>query len=280
MIKSVIVSIICLIILTSFTEVLAQEETSTLLGKNVKEWHAIAIALISENRHEEAIKYYDKILEVNPEDQKALLNKGSVLKDLERYEEAIKYYDKILEVNPDHVKALSNKGISIAFLVDSRGNTCDECWLEAEELIFRAVELEPKNKLAESIMYQFMSGTFLVSERDSIYDISTRITVRDSSGNLISVSEESNSRYLPYPYTDEIFERYVIDEGMMIDGKVYDIAQNVEIFVPVEDTAGAFAISPTKYGHVVDVFFSFIPMIFHEPDDKILVEWTIIKEVT
>ena len=44
MIKSVIVSIICLIILTSFTEVLAQEETSTLLGKNVKEWHAIAIA--------------------------------------------------------------------------------------------------------------------------------------------------------------------------------------------------------------------------------------------
>ena len=271
MIKSIIVGIICLIIFTSFTEVLGQEENSITSEKNLKEWHAIGVALISENRYEEAIKYYDKILEVNPDDQKALLNKGSVLKDLERYEEAIKYYDKILEVNPDHVKALSNKGISLAWLQE---------WSEAEELIFRAVELEPENKLAQSTMYQFLSGIPLVSDRDSIYDISTRITIRDSSGNLISVSESSNSRYSPYSFTDKIFEKYIIDEGVMIDGRVYDIAQSVETFVPTDNVAGAFAISPTKYGHVVNVFFSFIPMIFHEPDDKVLVEWTIIKEIT
>jgi len=271
MIKTIILGIVCLIILTSFTEVLAQEETSTPLGKNVNEWHAIGVALISENRHEEAIKYYDKILEVNPEDQKALLNKGSVLKDLERYEEAIKYYDKILEVNPNNVKVLSNKGISLAFLQE---------WSEAEKIIFRAVELEPENKFAQSTMYQFLSGTNLVPERDSIYDISTRITIRDSSGNLISVSEESNSRYLPYPYTNMIFEKYIIDEGVMIDGKVYDIAQSVETFVPTDNSAGAFAISPTRYGHTIDVFFSFIPMIFLELDDKVLIEWTIKKEVT
>ena len=237
MIKSIIVGIICLIIFTSFTEVFGQEENSITSEKNLKEWHAIGVALISENRHEEAIKYYDKIL----------------------------------EVNPDHVKALSNKGISLAWLQE---------WSEAEELIFRAVELEPENKLAQSTMYQFLSGIPLVSDRDSIYDISTRITIRDSSGNLISVSESSNSRYSPYSFTDKIFEKYIIDEGVMIDGRVYDIAQSVETFVPIDNVAGAFAISPTKYGHVVNVFFSFIPMIFHEPDDKVLVEWTIIKEIT
>ena len=237
MIKSIIVGIICLIIFTSFTEVFGQEENSITSEKNLKEWHAIGVALISENR----------------------------------YEEAIKYYDKILEVNPDHVKALSNKGISLAWLQE---------WSEAEELIFRAVELEPENKLAQSTMYQFLSGIPLVSDRDSIYDISTRITIRDSSGNLISVSESSNSRYLPYPLTDRIFEKHVIEEGVIIDGKVYDIAQNVDTFVPNDNASGAFSISHSKYGHPIDVFFSFVPMIFHEMDDSILTEWRIVKEVT
>ena len=74
MIKSIILVIAGIIILTSFTEVLAQENISVLLGKNVKEWHSIGVALISEGKHEEAIKYYDKILELNPNDEKALVN--------------------------------------------------------------------------------------------------------------------------------------------------------------------------------------------------------------
>jgi tetratricopeptide (TPR) repeat protein len=271
MIKSLIVGLSCLIIFTSFTEVVAQEEISILLGKNVKEWHAIGIALISEKKHEEAIKYYDKILEINPEDQKALLNKGSVLKDLERYEESIKYYDRILEINPDHVKALASKGLSLEFLLQ---------WAEAEELIFRAVELEPDNKQIQGIKYQFLEGVPTISERDSVYEIKLRVTVRDSSGNLVSISESSNSRYLPYPITDKIFERYIIDEGVMIDGKAYDIAQNVDSYVPDDNASGAFTISTTKYGHVLNVFFSFVPMIFLETDDKVIAEWTIIKEIT
>ena len=270
MIKRVFLGILCLIVLTSFTEVAAQEVT-ILLGKNVKEWHAIGVALISEGRHEEAIKYYDRILEVNPEDQKALLNKGSVLKDLEKYEEAIKYYDRILEVNPNHVKALASKGLSLAFLLQ---------WTEAEELISRAVELEPDNKQIQGIKYQFLAGAPTIPDHDSVYDIKLRVTVRDSSGNLVSVSESSNSRYLPYSITDKIFERHVIEEGVIIDGKIYDIAQNVDSFVPEDNASGAFAISHTKYGHPIDVFFSFLPMIFHEMDDKILTEWRITKEVT
>ena len=63
MIRILITAIVSLIVLTSFMEVIAQEDISLLLGKNVKEWHAIGSALISEGRHEESIKYYDKILE-------------------------------------------------------------------------------------------------------------------------------------------------------------------------------------------------------------------------
>ena len=271
MIKSLIVGISCLIIFTSFTEVVAQEEISILLGKNVKEWHAIGAALISEERYEESIKYYDKILEINPEDQKALLNKGSVLKDLKRYEESIKYYDKILEINPNHVKALASKGISLAFLLE---------WSEAEKFIFRAVELEPEIKAIQAMKYQFLEAAPTIPDHDSIYDIKLRVTVRDSSGNLVSISESSNSRYLPYPLTDKIFENNVIEKGVIINEKVFDIAQNVGTFVPEDNASGAFSISYTKYDHPIDVFFSFVPMIFHEIDDNVLTEWRITKEVT
>ena len=89
--------------------------------------------------------------------------------------------------------------------------------------------------------------------------------------DLLEISKSFNSEEKTSPFENT---------GVMIDGKVYDIAQSVETFVPTDNVAGAFAISPTKYGHVVNVFFSFIPMIFHEPDDKVLVEWTIIKEIT
>ena len=270
MIKSIILVIAGIIILTSFTEVLAQENISVLLGKNVKEWHSIGIALISEGKHEEAIKYYDKILELNPNDEKALVNKGSILKDLERYEEAIKYYDKILELNPKHVKALANKGLSYASLLE---------WSEAEKFIFRAVELEPDNKDVQSIKFQFFKGAPSRLAHDSVFDINLRVTVRDSSGNLVSVSEASNTRYLPYSITEEVFERYMIEENIVLDGKVYDIAQKTDLMTATDDATGLFGLSVTKYGHEFDVFLGFAPMIFTEIDDKITIEWRILKEL-
>ena len=236
MIKSLIVGLSCLIIFTSLTNVVAQEEISNLLGKNVKEWHAISAALISEERHEESIKYYDKIL----------------------------------EINPNHIKAISSKAIALSFLKE---------WSEAEKLIFRAVELEPENKIIQGMMYQFIAQRHSIIAHDSVYDIKLRATVRDSSGNLVSVSESSNARYLPYPITDEIFEKHLIEEGVIINGKTYDIAKRVDSFVPEDNATGAFGFTITKYGHEFDVFLGFVPMILTEPDEKITIEWRIQKEI-
>ena len=234
--KSGILSVCCLMTLTMFAGAFAQEEVSILLGKDVKEWHAIAAALISEGRHDESIKYYDKIL----------------------------------EINPDHVKALASKGIALSFL--------DE-WDLSEELIFRAVELEPENKIIQGMMYQFMSYGDSVIAHDSIYDINFRATVRDSSGNLVSVSESSNTRYLPYPITEEIFEKHLINKGVIIDVKMYDIAQRVGEMTVDGHLTGAFTFTVTKYGHELDIFLGFVPMVLTEPGDKITTEWKILKEI-
>ena len=271
MIKILITTIVSLIILTSIIEVTAQEDILLLLGKDVKDWHAIGAALISEGRHEESIKYYDRILEVNPEDQRAMLNKGSVMLELERYEDAIKEYNDILEVNPNNVKALVSKGMALSFL---------QKYDEALFVIDKALLLEPDNKIVREKKANFLSGAMTVPAHDSIYDINLRITVRDSSGSLVSISESTNTRYLPYFITEKVFTAFENRGTIVSDGKVYEIVQKTDTFEPSDDAMGLFSIFKISEGFAIDVFEAFTPMVLLEKDDTITAEWTIKKDVT
>ena len=271
MIKILITFIVSLIVLTSFTEVTAQEDISLSLGKDVKDWHAIAAALISEGRHEESIKYYDRILEINPEDQRALLNKGSVLLELDRYEDSIKQYDKILEINPDNVKALVSKGMALSFL---------QQYDEALFVIDKALSMEPDNKIVREKKANFLSGAMTVPAHNSIYDINLRVTVRDSSGNLVSVSESTNTRYLPYSITEKVFAEAFDNKATIVnDGKKYEIVQKIDTFEPSDNAMALFSIYRISEGFIIDVFEAFTPMVLLEKDDTLTAEWTILKEI-
>lgn len=264
--------VICLTILFSIQIAFADEELPLPEGKNVKEWYAIGIALISENRYEEAIKYYDKILEINPNDEKALLNKGSVLIELDRIEEAIKHYERIIEINPNNVKALASKGIALAHLQE---------YNDALVMIDRALLLDPDNEIVKGKKANFLSGAPTIPAHDSVYEIKFRITVRDSSGSLISVSESTNTRYLPYEITDEIFAKgFDSKDTVMIDGTLYERVKKFEGAASVDDRSGMFSITTTLDGWMIDVFQAFTPMIIIEKDDVATIEWTILKEIT
>ena len=272
MIRVFLSSIVCLVIFTSITNIEAQEEILPLKGENVKDWHAIAAALISNGRYEEAIKYYDKILEIDPEDQKALLNKGSVLKNLERYEEAIKYYDKILEIDPNNVKALANKGIAFAYLQE---------YEDALIMIDKALLLDPDNEFVKGEKANFLSGAPTISAHDSVYEIKLRITVKDSSGSLISVSESTNTRYLPYEITDEVFAKgFDMIDTVTIDGTLHEKVKKFESGTTIDDRTGMFSITTTLDGYLIDIFQAFTPMIIIEKDDVATIEWTILKKIT
>ena len=271
MIKILITSIISLIILTSLMDITAQEDISPLLEKDVKNWHAIGSALITDGRFEESIKYYDKILEINPEDQRAMLNRGSVLLELERYEDSIKQYNRILEINPNHVKALVSKGIALSFL---------QQYDEALFVIDKALSLEPNNKIVREKKANFLSGAMTIPAHNSIYDINLRVTVRDSSGNLVSVSESTNTRYLPYSITEKVFAEAFDNKATIVsDGKKYEMVQRIDTFEASDKAMGLFSIYRISEGFVIDVFEAFTPMVLLEKDDTLTAEWTILKEI-
>ena len=66
--------------------------------------------------YQELVKAFDKVLELNPDDEYALSRKGSALASLERYEEAIEVFNRVLELNPDDEYALSRKGYALGSL--------------------------------------------------------------------------------------------------------------------------------------------------------------------
>jgi tetratricopeptide (TPR) repeat protein len=61
--------------------------------------------------HEGAIKCYDTVLQIDPENISALVNKGVSLEKLNKNDEAIKCYEKALEIDPDHENARKNLDI-------------------------------------------------------------------------------------------------------------------------------------------------------------------------
>ena len=273
MIKGIIFGLIVLLFFSSLTNVVAQEEPSKSINNNVKNWHAIAAALITEGKLEESIRYYDMILDINPDDQRALLNKGSVLIELGEYHESIKNYDMILDINPKNVKALASKSIALAKL---------ERYSEALTVIDTALMLEPDNEIVKNKKMNFLAGVPTISAHDSIYDINFRITIRDSSGNFIGVAEGSNTRYLPYEITDITFaNEFTTKERVIIDGIVYDRVQKTEEYVN-KDTVmnGMWGFTVRDQGFIVDVFQAFTPYITLEEGDNIVAEWMVLKQIS
>jgi tetratricopeptide (TPR) repeat protein len=73
----------------------------------------ISIALSDLGENEEAIDYYDKVLNVNPNHTTSLNNKGIALNDLGKHGEAITYYDRILAIDQNDTSALNDKGLAL-----------------------------------------------------------------------------------------------------------------------------------------------------------------------
>ena len=102
----------------------------------VWEWTNKGTSLDTLGRHEEAIRCFDKALELDPRFVGAWSNKGNSLTDLGRNEEAILCCDKALELDPRNVDAWNNKGNSLNSL---------ERFEEAIRCFDKAMELGPRN---------------------------------------------------------------------------------------------------------------------------------------
>ena len=67
-------------------------------------------------RHEEAITYYDKSIEMNPNCSKYHYSKGFSLHSLNRYKNAIQSFDKSIKINPNELFVRNKRDVTFRFL--------------------------------------------------------------------------------------------------------------------------------------------------------------------
>ena len=91
-------------------------EIPDLGEKTAAFWNNKGGALAALGRQEEAIRCYDKALEIEPRAPQAWNNKGSALSALDRNEDALRCYDKALAIDPRFSMAVVNKGRSLHIL--------------------------------------------------------------------------------------------------------------------------------------------------------------------
>src|SRR5271157_692852 len=88
------------------------------------------------NKSDEALKAYDKAIEINPQNTDAWNNKGDALSKQNKYDEALKAFDKAIEINPQNTDAWNNKGDAL-----SKQNKSDE----AKKAYDKAIEIDSQN---------------------------------------------------------------------------------------------------------------------------------------
>ncbi len=100
----------------------AREELPKLEKKNIdkpgdtKVLFKYAQALLNLNRIDEAIKAYDKLLELDPSNPDAWAKRGTATESKGKYEEAKQYFEKALELKPTSTTAKRGNNYALYFL--------------------------------------------------------------------------------------------------------------------------------------------------------------------
>ncbi|MGI6022943.1 MAG: tetratricopeptide repeat protein [Methanoculleus sp.] len=95
--------------------------------RDAVDWYNAGVGHQNSGGYKEAIRCYDRALEIDPEDAIAWSNKGNSLNKLGRYDEAIRCCDRALEIDPEDAIAWNNKGAALANLgrYDEAIRCCD-----------------------------------------------------------------------------------------------------------------------------------------------------------
>ncbi len=90
--------------------------------------HPLSTALAIRTKSTEALRYFDKILAINPKNVTALTSKGIALNYLGNHTGAIQSFDRALAIDPKNVRALNDK-LTICVITLKLYNPLIELWL-------------------------------------------------------------------------------------------------------------------------------------------------------
>ena len=78
----------------------------------VVKYEKLGLSEYKKGNHKQAIKYFSKAIEYNPNDASLYNNRGLAYYNLEQYNKAIADYTKAIEIKPNFADAYYNRGLA------------------------------------------------------------------------------------------------------------------------------------------------------------------------
>jgi len=220
----------------------------------------------------EAILYFDKVLEIDPNNVKALINKGVAVASLGEFVDALQYFDKVLEIDPNNIKALNNKGTALIKLSSEAGpeEIRIENLKEALKYFDKALEIDPDYRIAEH------NVAFLEYYRYNYPDAMFEAIVRNSQGDLVAYLKHPEVRVLDHEVAEKEIELWPTIKIISRNGTQVEVKQfHSLITIPEEASLGVFGVKWRNTDQWLIRTHYHSPVI--DPNDTIEVIFTIFK---
>ena len=196
-------------------------------AESVEELHDAAYQFMKSENFSDAIDTYSKILELQPKDEQALLNRAIAYTQVDRFDQALWDLDSFLMLNPNNKKALNGKAFILEKLDCISYKKCGP--LESLRILEELLESDPtNNELVNQRNFVLTKvPSFYVRATDGDYLVRFQQILKDSEGSLVSVIDGVSSEVIPTRLLDEyldekkdtvdIFEKEIVS----IEGEQY-----------------------------------------------------------
>lgn len=196
-------------------------------AESVEELHDAAYQFMKSGNFSDAIDTYSKILELQPKDEQALLNRAIAYTQVDRFDQALWDLDSFLMLNPNNKKALNGKAFILEKLDCVSYKKCGP--LESLRILEQLLESDPTNNELENQRNFVLTNvpSFYVRATDGDYIVRFQQILKDSEGSLVSVIDGVGSEVIPTRLLDEyldekkdtvdIFEKEIVS----IEGEQY-----------------------------------------------------------
>ena len=196
-------------------------------AESVEELHDAAYQFMKSENFSDAIDTYSKILELQPKDEQALLNRAIAYTQVDRFDQALWDLDSFLMLNPNNKKALNGKAFILEKLDCVSYKKCGP--LESLRILEQLLESDPTNNELQNQRNFVLTKvpSFYVRATDGDYLVRFQQILKDSEGSLVSVIDGVRSEVIPTRLLDEyldekkdtvdIFEKEIVS----IEGEQY-----------------------------------------------------------
>ena len=196
-------------------------------AESVEELHDAAYQFMKSENFSDAIDTYSKILELQPKDEQALLNRAKAYTQVDRFDQALWDLDSFLILNPNNKSVLNGKAFILEKLDCISYKKCGP--LESLRILEQLLESDPTNNELQNQRNFVLTKvpSFHVRATDGDYLVRFQQILKDSEGSLVSVIDGVGSEVIPTRLLDEyldekkdtvdIFEKEIVS----IEGEQY-----------------------------------------------------------